>query len=193
MRNRPNISMKDKFYRCQNLNSLSEIPSDMIPPTSLKLRTKMQNLNTTTNLPKIKPIEKKSDEKLSSILKKSNFEVYYGDAPLAVPFKWETQPGTPKVKFLETPIPPLAPPPSFQVKKKNAIKKQTKAKLLQMLSFLPKLNLRKSHLQSTSSSSPASYSSSSVSSPSSLSSPPKCWSYSAPASPYRGKFNIQSQ
>ncbi|XP_070023384.1 uncharacterized protein [Nicotiana sylvestris] len=119
--------------------------------------------------------------------KKSNFEVYYGDVPLAIPFKWETQPGTPKVKFLETPIPPLTPPPSFQVKKKNAIKKQTKAKFLQMLSFLPKLNLRKTQLQS--SSSPTSYSSSS----SSLSSPPRCWSYSAPASPYRGKSSIQSQ
>ncbi|OIT06871.1 hypothetical protein A4A49_21716 [Nicotiana attenuata] len=140
-----------------------------------------QDLHSRTEIP--------SDHMIPPSMKKSNFEVYYGDVPLAIPFKWETQPGTPKVKFLETPIPPLTPPPSFQVKKKNAIKKQTKAKFLQMLSFLPKLNLRKSQLQSSSSSDPTSYSSSSLSS-SSLSSPPRCWSYSAPASPYRGKFSI---
>lgn len=40
-------------------------------------------------------------------------QVYYGDAPVAVPFKWESQPGTPRVRFRETPLPPLTPPPSY--------------------------------------------------------------------------------
>ncbi|KAD0215468.1 hypothetical protein R6Q59_026790 [Mikania micrantha] len=40
-------------------------------------------------------------------------EVYYGGAPVAVPFKWESQPGTPRVRFHEKPLPPLTPPPSF--------------------------------------------------------------------------------
>ncbi|MCD9641528.1 hypothetical protein HAX54_027741 [Datura stramonium] len=218
----------------------------------------MQNLKTTIDLPKIKPIKEKSDEKYlyegkklkdqsfisnlqndqflsrkslsstkksnfevyygnaplgvpikelqdqSSIsnlqndqllsrkslspVKKSNFEVYYGDAPLGVPFKWEIQPGTPKVKTLETPLPPLTPPPSFleKKKKKNATKHQTKGKLLQRLFFLPKLNLRKCQLQP----SPTSSSSSSSLSSSSFSSPPRCWSYSVPASPCRVKSNF---
>ncbi|XP_055831987.1 uncharacterized protein LOC129900928 [Solanum dulcamara] len=173
----------------------------------------MQNLKITIDLLHIKPIKNKSDEKLyhgkefqehnsisnlqndnqslsrkslSSTNKLSNVEVYYGNAPLAVPFKWESQPGTPKVKILETPLPPLTPPPSFLEKKmKNAIKKQTKGKLLQRLFFLPKLNLRKSQLQP----SPTSSSSSSLSS-SSFSSPPRCWSYSVPSSPCRVKSNF---
>ncbi|XP_015078976.1 uncharacterized protein LOC107022924 [Solanum pennellii] len=175
----------------------------------------MQNLKITIDLPHIKPIKKISDEKLyheeefqdqsfvsnlqnndqflsrkslSSMNNKlSNVEVYYGDAPLAVPFKWESQPGTPKVKILETPLPPLTPPPSFLEKKmKNAIKKQTKGKLLQRFFFLPKLNFRKSQLQP----SPTSSSSSSSLSSSSFSSPPRCWSYSVPASPCKVKSNF---
>ncbi|CAN4113782.1 unnamed protein product [Withania somnifera] len=118
--------------------------------------------------------------------KLSNAEVlYYGNAPLGVPFKWESQPGTPKIKILETPLPPLTPPPSFLEKKmKNAIKKQTKGKLLQKLFFLPKLNLRKSELQ------PSPTSSLSSSSSSFSLSPPKCLSYSVPASPCRIKSNF---
>lgn len=169
----------------------------------------MQNLKHTIDLPKIKPIKMKSAEKLyqekeskdrstildlqkdheqflsrkslSSMNKLPNVEVYYGNAPLAVPFKWESQPGTPKVKILETTLPPLTPPPSFHEKKmKNAIKKQTKGKLLQRLFFLPKITtMRKNQLQP----SPTSSSSSSSLSSSSFSSPPRCWSYSVPASP----------
>ncbi|KAG5598448.1 hypothetical protein H5410_029818 [Solanum commersonii] len=165
----------------------------------------MQNLKITIDLPHIKPIKKKSDEKLyhekeyqdqflsrkslSSMNKKlSNVEVYYGNAPLAVPFKWESQPGTPKVKIIETPLPPLTPPPSFLEKKmKNAIKKQTKGKFLQRLFFFPKLTiLRESQLQP----SPTSSSSSSSLSSSSFSSPPRCWSYSVPASPCKIKSNF---
>ncbi|KAM3234189.1 hypothetical protein P3L10_019548 [Capsicum annuum] len=113
----------------------------------------MQNIKTTIDLPKIKPIKKKLDE----VVHTSNVEVYYGNAPLAIPFKWESQPGTPKVKILETPLPPLTPPPSYLEKKmKNAIQKQTKGKLLRRLFFLPKLNLRKSHLQSSPTSSSSS-------------------------------------
>ncbi|KAK6785981.1 hypothetical protein RDI58_014506 [Solanum bulbocastanum] len=176
----------------------------------------MQNLKTTIDLPHIKPIKKKSDEKLyhemefqnqSSISnlrnddqfmsrkslssmnnKLSNVEVYYGNAPLAVPFKWESQPGTPKFKIIETPLPPLTPPPSYLEKKmKNAIKKQARGKFLQRLFFLPKLTiLRKSQLQP----SPTSSSSSSSLSSSSFSSPPRCWSYSVPASPCKVKSNF---
>ncbi|KAK4363702.1 hypothetical protein RND71_018943 [Anisodus tanguticus] len=172
----------------------------------------MQNLKATMDLPKIKPIKNKSNDKLcqgmdlhdrnsisdlqnnqflsrkslSSMKKSNNVEIYYGNAPLGVPFKWESQPGTPKVKFLETPLPPLTPPPSYveKKKKKNATKNQTKGKFLQRLFFIPKLNLRKSQLQPSPTSSSSSWSLSS----SSFSSPPRCWSYSVPASPCRVKI-----
>ncbi|TQD86001.1 hypothetical protein C1H46_028436 [Malus baccata] len=38
--------------------------------------------------------------------------VYYGEAG-AIPFMWESQPGTPKHKFSESSLPPLTPPPSY--------------------------------------------------------------------------------
>ena len=45
-----------------------------------------------------------------------SFRVYYGDVPSAVPFVWETQPGTPKHNFfpkdIDNPL-TLRPPPSF--------------------------------------------------------------------------------
>lgn len=40
-------------------------------------------------------------------------EVYYGDTSVTIPFRWESQPGTPKIKFPERPLPPLTPPPSY--------------------------------------------------------------------------------
>ncbi|KAK1351528.1 YLP motif-containing protein 1-like [Heracleum sosnowskyi] len=45
-----------------------------------------------------------------------SFRVYYGDVPSAVPFVWETQPGTPKHNFFpkdDNNPPTLRPPPSF--------------------------------------------------------------------------------
>nr|XP_034908290.1 uncharacterized protein LOC118044195 [Populus alba] len=40
-------------------------------------------------------------------------EDYHVGASVAVPFTWESQPGTPKIKFREHPLPPLTPPPSY--------------------------------------------------------------------------------
>ncbi|PON66182.1 hypothetical protein TorRG33x02_268750 [Trema orientale] len=40
-------------------------------------------------------------------------EHYHGGSSVSVPFMWESQPGTPKVKLRETPLPPLTPPPSY--------------------------------------------------------------------------------
>ncbi|KAG8380944.1 hypothetical protein BUALT_Bualt06G0069200 [Buddleja alternifolia] len=40
--------------------------------------------------------------------------LYYGGAAGSVPFLWESQPGTPKHKFNDNPLPPLTPPPSYQ-------------------------------------------------------------------------------
>lgn len=43
-----------------------------------------------------------------------SFRVYYGVASAgAVPFLWESQPGTPKNAISDTAMPPLTPPPSY--------------------------------------------------------------------------------
>ncbi|KAL4587821.1 hypothetical protein LXL04_000695 [Taraxacum kok-saghyz] len=73
-----------------------------------------------------------SSSRRSSIeitLQQSSVEVYYAGAPVGVPFKWESQPGTPRVRFRETPLPPLTPPPSFLFNSpKTPNKKDTKPK-----------------------------------------------------------------
>ncbi|XP_062083439.1 cell wall protein RBR3-like [Humulus lupulus] len=38
---------------------------------------------------------------------------YHGGSSASIPFMWESQPGTPKVKLRENPLPPLTPPPSY--------------------------------------------------------------------------------
>ncbi|KAM5556819.1 hypothetical protein ABKV19_024287 [Rosa sericea] len=43
----------------------------------------------------------------------SSCRVYYGAAAGAVPFMWESQPGTPKHTLSKTSLPPLTPPPSY--------------------------------------------------------------------------------
>ncbi|XP_057781186.1 uncharacterized protein LOC130999617 [Salvia miltiorrhiza] len=40
--------------------------------------------------------------------------LYYGGAAGTVPFLWESQPGTPKHKLSDGPLPPLTPPPQHQ-------------------------------------------------------------------------------
>ncbi|XP_068667683.1 pectinesterase inhibitor 10-like [Aristolochia californica] len=92
--------------------------------------------------------------------------VYYGVAPGAVPFLWESQPGTPKNPISSTALPPLTPPPSYLFKpKKNPSKRHSKSNLF--LTMLPKLNFRRSQFSSSPPSSISSSLSSSWSIPSS--------------------------
>ncbi|OIT00776.1 PREDICTED: uncharacterized protein LOC109230512 [Nicotiana attenuata] len=114
-------------------------------------------------------IKMKSEEKLCCrrlsrelSMDNSSFEVYYRNASAAVPFMWESQPGTPKCNFSEISFPPvLTPPPSFHVnKEKNTLKKSN---LLQTVLFLPRFNLKKSRLLSSPTSSNSSPLSSSTS------------------------------
>ncbi|KAL2317383.1 hypothetical protein Fmac_031259 [Flemingia macrophylla] len=130
-------------------------------------------------------------EKLTRELSNLSNEAYHGDSA-SVPFVWESQPGTPKVRFKENSLPPLTPPPSYfqnDAKKPTSIKAKNKnspkATFLQTL--FPKRAARKggappqsgsSNLLSYSFSSPSSSSSSSLS----LSSP-RPTSYSVPSSP----------
>lgn len=105
----------------------------------------------------------KLDDKLFSrhVSKESSmanpsFRVYYGDVSGAVPFTWETRPGTPKHTFSDSTLPPpLTPPPSYCFHStKNPSKNQPRSKLLRNL--LMRINLKKAHLTALSSSSSSS-------------------------------------
>ncbi|OVA12660.1 hypothetical protein BVC80_9017g13 [Macleaya cordata] len=133
------------------------------------------------DLPK-KSLQIKEDDKFfskllskeKSLTNSNSFRVYYGVASGAVPFMWESQPGTPKNTFSDTSLPPLTPPPSYYLNsKKKPTKKSSKSNLLDTI--FPRLSLRKTHvspsLSSASSSSISSFSSS-VMSTTSSSAPP---------------------
>ncbi|XP_059429356.1 uncharacterized protein LOC132163188 [Corylus avellana] len=91
-------------------------------------------------------------------------EDYHGGASASVPFKWESEPGTPKLKFREniTALPPLTPPPAYfpAATKRPAVRKSSRPTLLDTI--FPKCNGRKEC--QVPSSPPASSSSSSSSS-----------------------------
>ncbi|KAL9342757.1 hypothetical protein Peur_066082 [Populus x canadensis] len=130
---------------------------------------------------KLKQVDKKgSSKRVTRDVSMANLstEDYHVGASVAVPFTWESQPGTPKIKFRENPLPPLTPPPSyFYNTPKRPTKKLSKSSLLD--SIFPKRSTRKTNVPV----SPASSSSSSSSS-SRLSS---SWSatYSVPSSPMK--------
>ncbi|KAK1426860.1 hypothetical protein QVD17_15540 [Tagetes erecta] len=138
----------------KTLSSVSELPT-------MSIKTKQQRRFSATS----KPL---SSDQMSK--QTSSIEVYYGDAPVAVPFKWESQPGTPRVRVHETPLPPLTPPPSYLFnapKTPNRNTSKPKGGILQAV--LPRLSTRKNH---NSPASPASSESSSLFSPSSYSDSP---------------------
>ncbi|CAL9749693.1 unnamed protein product [Musa acuminata subsp. burmannicoides] len=104
-------------------------------------------------------IQMKQDDKFYSTLisresssANPSLGVYYGDAKGAVPFLWESQPGTPKNTISNTTLPPLTPPPSsFPSPRHDGCKKSTKTSLIHTL--LPKLTLKVFRKPSSSSSS----------------------------------------
>ncbi|XAR71879.1 hypothetical protein NMG60_11018326 [Bertholletia excelsa] len=58
----------------------------------------------------------------------SSFRVlYYGGAPGAVPFRWESRPGTPKHPCSSDSLPPLTPPPSYQFNNHKSNKSMQKS------------------------------------------------------------------
>ncbi|CAL9762555.1 unnamed protein product [Musa acuminata subsp. burmannicoides] len=99
----------------------------------------------------------KQDDKFHSrLLSRENssanpsLRVYYGVAAGAVPFLWESEPGTPKNIISDGTLPPLSPPPSFFSSPGNREpKKSTKPTLIRAV--LPKLILRKLQRPSSSS------------------------------------------
>ncbi|TXG58943.1 hypothetical protein EZV62_016772 [Acer yangbiense] len=109
----------------------------------------------------------------SSILSKENNPSFrfYNNYDGAVPFLWESRPGTPKCSFNETTLlPPLTPPPSYYYFNSNkkpsssssSSSRSRSSKLLHVL-FPKMMNLKKSNSSVSSSSSSSSFSSSSSS------------------------------
>lgn len=119
--------------------------------------------------PKI--LEMKEEDKFFSRLlsketcnnsKDSSFRVlYYGGAAGAIPFTWESRPGTPKHTFSDTcsSLPPLTPPPSYQTIPFHSRPDRKPNKLLQFLRMPSS-----SHRKNKSSAQSPSFSSSSFSS-----------------------------
>ncbi|EEF41547.1 conserved hypothetical protein [Ricinus communis] len=118
-------------------------------------------------------LEIKKDEKFfTRIMSKetsmanSSCRVYYGGASGAVPFTWESRPGTPKhTSFADNTsnIPPLTPPPSYySTSKSKSMRKRTKQNLFNTI--IPRLMTKKtSHVSPSSSMSSTTTSSSSSS------------------------------
>ncbi|PKA67135.1 alkylated DNA repair protein [Apostasia shenzhenica] len=86
----------------------------------------------------------------SRLLSKENsatnpsFRVYYGVAAGAVPFLWESQPGTPKHPMAAgEPFLPLNPPPSYYriAPKKSSARRTATPKLRLLHAMLPKLTI----------------------------------------------------
>lgn len=104
--------------------------------------------------------------------------LYYGGATGSVPFLWESQPGTPKHKFSDNPLPPLTPPPQYQSSPRaNPLQKKHSKNSRIFNSIFPRVPSKK--INASPSFSPPSSSSSSFSS-----------SYSLPSTPFNtGKSN----
>ncbi|XP_022744220.1 uncharacterized protein LOC111295114 [Durio zibethinus] len=98
----------------------------------------------------------------------SSCRVYYGGASSAVPFMWESQPGTPKHPSCDTTLPPLTPPPSYHSSFKSKSKKKKSMKPTLWSSIFPRLITPRKNHASPSSSWSFTSSSSSLSSRSSL-------------------------
>ncbi|KAK7395000.1 hypothetical protein VNO78_15541 [Psophocarpus tetragonolobus] len=117
-------------------------------------------ISTKAELPQKTKLQIKQDDKFFCRLlsKESSMSKPSFRMAVAVPFMWESQPGTPKYTFSEDILPPLTPPPSYYVNsiKKNKPKKKSSRSNI-FLALFPKLNLRKNILSpsSLSSSSPS--------------------------------------
>ncbi|RWV82324.1 hypothetical protein GW17_00056182 [Ensete ventricosum] len=105
-----------------------------------------------------------------SSMANSSFRVYHGVASGAVPFLWESQPGTPKHTISVADLPPLTPPPSYYYYNVTGCKNSRRSPKSSLLrTILPRLCLGKPH-RSPSSPSVSFSSSSSLSLPNSVSS-----------------------
>ncbi|QCE01054.1 cell wall integrity and stress response component 1-like [Vigna unguiculata] len=134
--------------------------------------------------------DKNMDHKLARDFSNLSNEAYHVESS-SVPFVWESQPGTPKVRFKENSLPPLTPPPSYFQNTTPKVKNKNPPKSTFLQTLFPKRRkdgapsqTGSQNIWSYSSSSSSSSSPSSSSSSSSMSfSSPRPTSYSVPSSP----------
>ncbi|KAF5959725.1 hypothetical protein HYC85_000934 [Camellia sinensis] len=95
---------------------------------------------------------KQEDKFFSRLLSKESSKaepsfrvLYYGGASGAVPFMWESQPGTPKHPLSDPSLPPLTPPPSYQSNPKSKSKQKiSKPSFLSII--FPRITTKKNHV-----------------------------------------------
>ncbi|KAJ6395246.1 hypothetical protein OIU77_020499 [Salix suchowensis] len=113
-------SIKWKFGSCKFLGAQQSHSLSFISETQQSRELKMgRSATPEVDLPQ-KVLQIKQDDRFfSRLMSKENsmanpsFRVYHGGVSVAVPFVWESQPGTPKHTFCEKIPPPLTPPPSY--------------------------------------------------------------------------------
>ncbi|XP_028764661.1 uncharacterized protein LOC114722732 isoform X2 [Neltuma alba] len=83
---------------------------------------------------------KQDDQFFCRLLSKESSISHPSFRALAIPFEWESEPGTPKRPFSETTFPALTPPPCYYFKttrdmtpSKTKVKKRSRFKLLKSL------------------------------------------------------------
>ncbi|CAI9772177.1 unnamed protein product [Fraxinus pennsylvanica] len=91
---------------------------------------------------------------------------YYDGAAGSVPFSWESQPGTPKHTFSDSPLPPLTPPP-YKFSPNNSMPKKNPKNSKIFYSIIPRVSSKKINISPSfsSSSSRSSSSNSATSTP----------------------------
>ncbi|OAY24173.1 hypothetical protein MANES_18G140500v8 [Manihot esculenta] len=80
--------------------------SPNLPHKSLKIKLPLDDGNNNNN-------NNLFSKHLTTSQSSMALEDDHGGSSAAVPFTWESRPGTPKIKFRENPLPPLTPPPSY--------------------------------------------------------------------------------
>ncbi|OIW01364.1 hypothetical protein TanjilG_12904 [Lupinus angustifolius] len=112
--------------------------------------------STKAELPQKSALQIKQDDKFFSRLLSKENSISYPSfrVAVAVPFVWESQPGTPKYTFCEDTLPPLTPPPSYYsntFNKKPLNKNKGSRSNNLFMALFPKLNLKKTIISSPSS------------------------------------------
>ncbi|KAE9591949.1 hypothetical protein Lalb_Chr19g0124091 [Lupinus albus] len=118
--------------------------------------------STKGEVPQKSALQIKQDDKFFSRLLSKETSISYPSfrVAVAIPFVWESQPGTPKYTFSDDTIPPLTPPPSYYFNTKPVNKNKGSRSNNLLLALFPKLNLKKTIMSSSPSSFSSSWSSS---------------------------------
>ncbi|CAL9137113.1 unnamed protein product, partial [Musa textilis] len=126
---------------------------------SLSSSARAKMLSSSSDLPKSSLQIEEDDKFYGRLLSKESSaanpssRAYYGVATVAVPFVWESQPGTPKHSSSAAAMPPLTPPPSYSYSPMSTSSTKNPKSGGCIRAMLPRLSLRKAKPPMASSSS----------------------------------------